>query len=119
MHGDFVHDIPVYGMAISSGVKCFWGMLVVKGLARSTLSIDITISSMMSSILIICLGSCEAGEQPMSDQSGCEPCPQGSYQPEPNQQQCETCDPDTSTLMEGAVNETACTGMIDSIIRSC
>ena len=54
--------------------------------------------------------SCEAGEQPTSDQTECVPCSIGTYQPTPGEVECIKCPPGTSTPAEGAHDEGQCVG---------
>ncbi|KAK2180165.1 hypothetical protein NP493_454g00003 [Ridgeia piscesae] len=51
---------------------------------------------------------CPAGKQPKSDQSDCELCPRGTYQPEAGEAKCISCSPRKSTKKAGALKESDC-----------
>ncbi|KAI0213949.1 hypothetical protein LSAT2_000964 [Lamellibrachia satsuma] len=56
----------------------------------------------------VCRLSCKTGEQLNSDQSGCEPCPRGTYQPTAGEVVCIKCSHGKSTTEEGTQNESQC-----------
>ena len=58
--------------------------------------------------LLCLLEKCPAGKQPKSDQSDCELCPRGTYQPVAGEAQCIRCSDEKSTKKEGALKESDC-----------
>ncbi|KAI0225294.1 hypothetical protein LSAT2_023853, partial [Lamellibrachia satsuma] len=51
---------------------------------------------------------CQTGEQPNADQSGCELCPRGTYQPTAGEAKCIDCPSKKSTKTAGAQNDNQC-----------
>ena len=56
--------------------------------------------------------ACQPGTKANDDKSMCVPCERGTYQAEPNQEECEICEDGKSTRDEGADQESLCEGII-------
>lgn len=57
---------------------------------------------------------CQQGEQPIASQTGCEPCPIGTYQPEADQEKCLKCNATYSTQTNGSILASSCEVFCDS-----
>jgi hypothetical protein len=68
--------------------------------------------------LLRLLEKCPAGKQPKSDQSHCELCPRGTYQPEAGEAKCISCSPGKSTKKEGALKESDCEGQCCNVMSN-
>ena len=67
--------------------------------------------------LIIPLGTCPAGTKIDSTDTGCDPCPRGTYQPDAYQKDCIPCEDDTSTRMVNSTKKSDCESMLKSVIN--
>ncbi|XP_036362858.1 uncharacterized protein LOC115216258 [Octopus sinensis] len=56
------------------------------------------------------LYKCKPGQQPNANQTGCELCPPGTYQPDYEKESCIPCNANYSTKASGSINSNSCEG---------